>query len=412
MNERIVITGMGTINPIGNSVAESWEAVLNGISGVGMITLFDASHLQAQIACEVKDYHPENTLDPKEIRRRDRFEQFAAIAAQQAVRQSGLEGSSVDPGRVGVLISSAIGGMNTVVEMVNTLSDGNPRRINPFGIPMLMINGAAGLASIDHGFRGPSFSISSACASGADAIGMAWVMLKAGLIDAALAGGSEASITEIGIAAFDRMGALSRRNTDYQQTPAPFDLNRDGLVMGEGAAVLVLERESTARRRGAVIMAELAGYAATADAHHITAPSNEGAGGYQAIRLALQTAGVNADEVGYINAHGTGTVLNDVAETRAIKSALGEQAGYVPVSSTKSMTGHMMGATGALEAIFCVEAIASGWLPPTVHYQTPDPLCDLDVVPNQARESKIKVALSNAFGFGGHNAVLVLRAFE
>jgi 3-oxoacyl-(acyl-carrier-protein) synthase len=275
-----------------------------------------------------------------------------------------------------------------------------------------MSNGAAGLVAIDYGFRGPSLSVASACASGVDAIGMAWLMLRAGLIDVAIAGASEATITQIGVAAFDRIGAVSRRNEDYSMTPQPFDLNRDGLVMGEGAAVLVLEREGHARQRSVPILAELAGYAATADAFHITAPSEDGSGGAQAMRLAMASAGVNPGEVGYINAHGTGTDLNDRSETRAIKSAFGDLAYQIPISSTKSMTGHMMGATGALETIFCVQAVREGVLPPTIHYQTPDPECDLDYVPNQPREKKAGVAMNNAFGFGGHNAVLVIRSFE
>jgi 3-oxoacyl-(acyl-carrier-protein) synthase len=277
---------------------------------------------------------------------------------------------------------------------------------------MLMSNGAAGMTAIDFGFKGPSFSVASACASGADGIGMAWMLLRAGVIDVALAGASEATITPLGIAAFDRVGATSRRNDDYMMTPQPFDRDRDGLVMGEGAGILVLERESHARARGAVILAELAGYAATSDAYHITAPSENGEGGMRAIRAALEAAQVNLDEVDYINAHGTATVLNDLSETRAIKAAFGNIAYNIPVSSTKSMTGHMMGATGALEAIFCVQAIQDALVPPTIHFQTPDPECDLDYVPNKAREKTVRIALSNAFGFGGHNAVLVIRHYS
>jgi 3-oxoacyl-(acyl-carrier-protein) synthase len=287
-----------------------------------------------------------------------------------------------------------------------------PRRVSPFAIPMLMSNGAAGLVSIDYGFRGPSLSVASACASGVDGLGMAWMMLKSGVVDAVVAGGAEATITEIGVASFDRVGAMSRRNDDYSQTPAPFDLHRDGLVMGEGSAVLVLEREEHARRRGAEILAELAGYAATADAFHITAPADDGSGGAQAIRLALQSARLNPQDVGYINAHGTATELNDVSETKAIKAALGEHAYRTAISSTKSMTGHMMGATGALETVFCVQAVRERCLPPTIHYGTPDPRCDLDCVPNTARAAEIDVALNNAFGFGGHNAVLVVKRYS
>ncbi len=409
--ERVVVTGMGTVNPIGLSVEESWQNALNGVSGVGPITLFDAAQMGVQIACEVKGFNPEQYLDPREARRRDRFEQLAAAAVKEAMAQSGLPLDDARADRVGVFLSSAIGGIGTTQANILTLQKDGPRRVSPFAIPMLMSNGAAGLCAIDYGLRGPSLSVTSACASGADGIGMARLLIQAGVIDAAIAGASEATITEIGVACFDRVGAMSRR-ADGSLTPAPFDLNRDGLVMGEGAAVLVLERESHARQRGAEILAELAGYGSTADAFHVTAPPEDGAGGAAAIRKALQDAGVNPEDVGYINAHGTATPLNDLAETHALKAALGQQAYHIPVSSTKSMTGHMMGATGALEAIFCVQAVRTGCLPPTIHYQTPDPACDLDVIPNQARQADVQVAFSNAFGFGGHNAVLVIRRYS
>ncbi len=411
MSERIVITGMGTVSPLGLNVRETWENAIRGVSGVAPITLFDASNSLVKIACEVKNFVPERYMDAKEARRRDRFEQFATVAAREAWEQSGLQVTEENAGRIGVVISSAIGGLKSLQDAIFILKDEGPRRVSPFLIPMLMANGGAGLVSIDLGLKGPSFSIASACASGADGIGVAWMMLRAGMVDVVLAGAAEATITPTGIAAFDRIGAMSRRE-DYSMTPQPFDKNRDGLVMGEGAAVLVLERESHARARGAEILAEMAGYAATADAYHVTAPDEEGRGSAAAIRKALEVAGVALDEVGYINAHGTATPLNDVAETRAIKSAFGALAYSIPVSSTKSMTGHMMGATGALEAIFCVQAIREGILPPTIHYQTPDPECDLDYIPNQAREKKIEVAISNAFGFGGHNAVLVIRRWK
>lgn len=409
---RIVITGMGTINPLGLNVQETWQNVVNGVSGVAPITLFDTSDWLVKIACEVKNFDPSQNMDAKEARRRDRFEQFAAVAAKEALESSGLEITESNAGRVGVIISAAIGGLKSLQDAVFTIKDEGARRVSPFLIPMLMPNGAAGIVSIDNGIRGPSMSVASACASGADGIGLAWLMLRAGLIDAALAGASEATITVTGVAAFDRVGAMSRRNDDYSMTPQPFDKNRDGLVMGEGSAVLVLECESHAKARGATILAELAGYSATADAYHVTAPSDDGSGGAAAIRQALDSANINPDEVGYINAHGTATQLNDLSETKAIKAAFGDLAYKIPVSSTKSMTGHMMGATGALEAIFCVLAVREDILPPTIHYETPDPECDLDYVPNKAREKKIKVAVSNAFGFGGHNAVLVLREYK
>jgi 3-oxoacyl-[acyl-carrier-protein] synthase II len=412
MQEKIVITGMGTLNPLGSSVRESWQQAINGVSGVGTITQFDAQDFLVRSACEVKGFRPEEFLPGKEVRRRDRYEQLASAAAQEAIRQAGLDESQVDPGRVSSLVSTAIGGLGSFQEAVEVVIQQGPRRVGPFMIPMFMANGSAGMVAIDHGFRGPSFAVVSACASGADAIGTAWMMLRAGMIDAAVTGASDASITEVAIAAFDRLGALSRRSGDQPPTPQPFDLNRDGFVMGEGAAILVLERESHARSRGAEILAELAGYAATSDAYHITAPTEDGVGGAKAMVLAMEAAGINTDRVDYINAHGTATPLNDASETRAIKAAFGELAYKVPISSTKSMTGHMMGSTGALEAIFCVQAVRENILPPTINYQTPDPSCDLDYVPNVARETPVRVAISNAFGFGGHNAVLVIREYN
>ncbi len=410
--ERIVITGMGTVNPVGLTVAETWRNITEGVSGVGPITLFDHSNLQVHIACEVKGFDPALYMDGKEARRRDRFEQLASAAASDALRDSGLEVTEQNAGRIGIVVSSAIGGLKSIADAVLTNDKEGPRRVSPFLIPMLMANGASGLIAIDHGIKGPSFSVASACASGADGIGMALTMMRCGMIDVAIAGASEAVVTSVGVAAFDRVGAMSRRNDDYSTTPAPFDKNRDGLVMGEGAAVLVLETEAHAKQRGANIYAELAGYGSTADAFHVTAPDENGAGGAAAIRDALASAGANIQDVGYINAHGTATQLNDLSETKAVKGAFGELAYKVPISSTKSMTGHMMGATGALEAIFCVQAIRDGILPPTIHYQTPDPECDLDVIPNEARQKRIDLAISNAFGFGGHNAVLAIRRFS
>jgi 3-oxoacyl-[acyl-carrier-protein] synthase II len=410
VTHRVVITGMGTVNPVGQSVAETWESLCAGRSGVGPITLFDASELQVRIAAEVKNWAPEHFMDPKEARRRDRFQQLAGAAAKEALHQAGLHGQ-VDDARVAVVISSAIGGLNTIETGFRTLIEQGPRKISPFYIPMMMSNGAASLIGIDYGFRGPTFSVASACASGSDAIGLARLLIRNGLADAAVAGASEATLTLFGVLPFDRTGALSRRNEDYSMTPAPFDKNRHGLVMAEGAGIVVLERLEHAQARRAPLLAELVGHGATADAFHITAPAEHGEGGAAAIRLALADAGLAAEEVEYINAHGTGTELNDLAETEAIKAALGEAAYRVPVSSTKSMTGHMMGATGALEAIICVQAIRTGRIPPTIHYETPDPACDLDYVPNVARAAKVEVALSNAFGFGGHNSVLAIRRF-
>ena len=410
--EKVVITGMGTVNPLGLSVGETWRNLINGVSGVAPITLFDSTAHNVHFAAEVKNFKPENYMDAKEARRRDRFEQLAAAAVKEALQDSGLTINEENAGRIGVVWSSAIGGILSLEEAVVTNMKEGPRRISPFLIPMLMANGAAGHAAIDYHIKGPSMSVASACASGSDGIGMAFLMLRAGMVDAVLAGASEATICSVGVGAFDRVGAMSRRGGDYSMTPQPFDKNRDGLVMGEGAAALVLETESHAKARGATIYAELAGYGATADAYHITAPHEQGVGGAAAVRMALHSAGANVEEVGYINAHGTGTPLNDKSETRVVKSAFGDLAYKIPISSTKSMTGHMLGSTGAVEAIFCVQAIREGILPPTIHYETPDPDCDLDYIPNQAREKKISFAISNAFGFGGHNAVLAIRKYS
>jgi 3-oxoacyl-[acyl-carrier-protein] synthase II len=409
--ERIVITGMGTINPLAHTVKQTWEKAVNGVSGVGPITLFDASEWNVKIAGEVKDFNPDLYMDFKEARRRDRFEQLAVASMKEALESSGLEINEKSTHRIGVIVSSAIGGLRSMQDNIYTLKDQGFRKVSPFSIAMMMPNGAAGIIGIDYGIRGPSFSVASACASGSDGIGVAWMMLRSGMIDAAIAGGSEATVTPVGIGAFDRATAITR-NPDWSSNPKPFDKNRDGLVMGEGAALLVLETESHAKARGANILAELAGWSSNSDGFHVTSPREDGSGGGLAIKNALEAARINKDEVGYINAHGTATVMNDAAETISIRYAFGEDAYNIPISSTKSMTGHMMGATGALEAIFLVQAIREGILPPTIHYETPDPACDLDYVPNKAREKQVRVAVSNAFGFGGHNAVLVVKKYE
>jgi 3-oxoacyl-[acyl-carrier-protein] synthase II len=411
MSQRVVVTGMGTVNALGLTAQESWENCVNGVSGVGPITLFDPVKLPVKIAAEVKNFDPSNYMKPAEVRRRDRYEHFATAAAKEALAQSGLEITPENAGRVGSIVSSSVGGLRAMEAAVHTLRDEGARRLNPFVIPMLMPNGASGLICIDTGAKGPALSVASACASGADGIGLAWRMIRDGDLDAAFAGDSEATICEMAVGAFDRLGAMSRRNDDYSMTPQPFDKNRDGLVMGEGGAVLILESLEHAKARGAEILAELAGYAATSDAFHITAPAEDGAGGAAAMVLAARAAGVNLSEIDYINAHGTGTSLNDTAETVAIKRAFGERAYELPISSTKSMTGHMMGATGALESIFCIQAIRTSRVPPTIHYETPDPDCDLDYIPNVARDKRVRVTMSNAFGFGGHNAVLVFKEF-
>ena len=412
MTRRVVITGLGTVNSLGLNVNETWQACVNGQSGVGPITLFDASNYLVRIACEVKNFDPGRFMDPKEARRRDRVQQFSTAAGKEAHAMSGLEVTEANAGRIGVFVASAVGGMQAQQDAVDLMRTSGPRRVSPFTIPMMMPNGASGVIAIDTRIKGPAMCVTSACAAGADSIGVAAMMIRAGRIDATLAGGAEASIVAVGIAAFDRLGALSRHNDDWSMTPQPFDKNRDGLVPGEGAAVVMLEELEHAKARGANIFAELIGYGATGDAFHITAPEEQGSGAAAAMRQALDDARLNIGDVDYINAHGTATNLNDMTETRAIKLAFGEKAYEIPVSSTKSMTGHMIAATGALEVIFCALAIRDGVVPPTIHYQTPDPECDLDYVPNTAREKKVNVAMTNAFGFGGHNAVLVVKRFS
>ncbi len=409
---RVVITGMGAVSPVGNSAEESWRSVIEGVSGVGPITLFDSKDLLVKIACEVKGFDPEDYMEKREARRIDRFQQFGIAAAEQAIDQAGLEVGPEEASRASVIISSAVGGILSIEEGMIVFSEQGPRRVTPFVIPKFMSNGAAGMVSIRNGFKGPTFSVASACASGSDAIGQAAMMIRSGAVDVAVAGGSDATISRIGVSGFDRLKAMSRHNEDYSDTPAPFDKDRDGLVMGEGAGAIVLEDLDRARNRGAEIVGELVGYSSTSDSFHITAPAEDGAGGAAAMVGALEMAGIAPDQVDYISAHGTATPLNDLSETRAIKAAFGEAAYDIPISSTKSMTGHMMGATGALEAIFCMQAIRDDVIPPTIHYRTPDPECDLDYVPNEARQGKVNVAISNAFGFGGHNAVLAFQAFS
>ncbi len=406
---RVVITGFGALTPLGNTAEESWQQAIRGTSGVGPITLFDTSDFPVKLAAEIKNFNPEEHLDRREVRRMDRFEWMAMAAAEEAVQHSGLDVSKLTDLRAGVIVSSASGGFISFREQIEIMQREGVRRLSPFAIPKIMSNGAAGLISIKYGLRGPCFSVASACASSSDGVGIAFHLLRSGVVDVMIAGGSEAGIHELGIGTFDKVAAYSHRS---EGTPSPFSADRDGLIMGEGAAILILETLEHARRRGATIIAEIAGYAASADAYHITAPTEDGSGSGSAIKLALADARINPDEVDYVNAHGTGTDLNDVAETKAIKYALGDLAYRIPVSSTKSMTGHMMGATGAVEAMFCAQAIRDGILPPTINYHEPDPECDLDYIPNQAREVRVRTAVSNAFGFGGHNSVLVIRAFE
>lgn len=407
--QRLVITGFGAISPLGHTAEETWRNALAGCSGVGPITLFDASDFPIKVAAEIKDLDPNDYLDRREVRRQDRFEWLANIVANEAIAHSGLEITEQNGSRIGVAISSGVGGIDTFQEQTLVLAAEGARRVNPFAIPRIMTNGGAGTVSIAHGLRGPAFSVGSACASATDGIGIAAYVLRAGAADVMIVGGSEAAVTAIGIASFARIGAYTER---LDHTPAPFSADRDGLVMGEGAAALVLETLEHARARGATIYAEMIGYGASSDAFHITAPTEDGAGSAAAITRALDDARIDPTDIDYISAHGTGTPLNDAAETKAVKIALGQAAYDIPMSSTKSMTGHMMGATGALEAVFCVQAIRDNVVPPTINYAEPDPECDLDCVPNEARELPVHTTLSNSFGFGGHNATLILREFS
>lgn len=407
--QRIVVTGYGALSPLGLNAADTWQGIIDGRSGVGPITLFDITDFPVKYAAEVKNFDPRTVLDHKEVRRQDRFEILGFAAAKEAIEHSGLDLKSSRNERVGVVMSTGAGGLGTMDEQFGTLHANGPRTLSPFGIPRIMSNGAAGLISIINGLRGPSFCTASACASGADGIGVSMMMLRAGVVDAMIAGGTEAPVTALAVGAFDRIGAVSHREDG---APSPFSANRDGLIVGEGAAALVLETLDGAKARGATIYGEIIGYGASADAYHITAPTEDGSGSAHAIRRALEDAHVTPAEIDYVNAHGTGTTLNDEAETRAIKLALGKRAYEIPVSSTKSMTGHMMGATGALEAVFCIRAISDGVVPPTINYGEKDAECDLDYVPNQARQTDVNIAMSNSFGFGGHNSVLIFKKFE
>ncbi len=413
MTRRVVVTGMGMVSPLGHTVAETWDNIKEGKSGIGPITRFDATNYAVKIAAEVKNWDATQYMQAKEVRRRDLNEQFSVAAAQEAVRSSGFTVDDSNRMRTGTFVGSAVGGISSYYETANLVFETkDPRRITPFGIPMLMVNGASDLISIWLGAMGPSYTPISACATGADCIGHAFDMIRIGRIDRAVAGCGEAPIIPIGIAAFDRTGAMSRENDDPARACRPFDKNRTGLVFSEGAGVVILEELEAAKARGAPILAELIGYAATSDAFHVTAPDPEGKGASAAIQGALDDAQLTPQDIDYINAHGTGTSLNDVMETKAVKRVFGEHAYKVPMSSTKSMTGHGMGATAAIEAIFSVLAIRDQVAPPTINLDEPDPECDLDYVPNQAREMAIQCVMSNSFGFGGHNVSLIFKAFE
>ncbi len=405
---RVFVTGLGMVSPLGLDVTSTWAGIVAGRSGIDFISAFDTAGFDTTFAAEVKGFDPENYLERKESRRMDRFAQFAAVAAQQACRHAGITLKSEDPFRVGAIIGSGIGGILTLSQQYNVLRDRGPRRVTPFLIPMMLGDMASAQVSMVTGAMGANYCVVSSCSSGADALGQGWELIRRGQADVVLAGGSEAPIVPIAVAGFNSLRALSRFNEDPPRASKPFNRDRDGFVMGEGAAVLVLESEGHLRERGAAPLAELRGYGATSDAHHLTEPNPTGQSAAKAIKLALQAAAIDVSEVDYLNAHGTSTPLNDWQETKAIKLAMGEEAYRVPISSSKSMTGHLLGAGGALEAAICVMAIQDNIMPPTINLVDPDPECDLDYTPLQARRQRVDVTMSNSFGFGGHNSVLVL----
>ncbi|MDD9995075.1 MAG: beta-ketoacyl-ACP synthase II [Dehalococcoidia bacterium] len=409
MANRVFVTGLGVVSPLGLDAKTTWKSLVAGESGIATITAFDPEGYKTTIAAEVKRFEPTDFVDRKQARRIDRFVQFALGAAIQAVDDASLSIDNGNAERTGVMIASGIGGIITISEQLEVLNGKGPNRVSPFFVPMMLPDMASGQVSMHLGVKGPSIATVSACASGADSIGAAFDMLQGDQLDMILAGGSEASICPIGIAGFNACHALSTRNDDPRAASRPFDAERDGFVCGEGAAVMVLETMESMENRGAEPLAELVGYGSSADAYHVTQPAPEGEGGARAMRRALEVAGLKPYEIDYINAHGTSTPLNDKYETMAMRAVFGEDAYRVPISSTKSMTGHLLGASGALEAAFCVQAIAEGVIPPTINLDNPDPDCDLDYTPHKAKRADIATAISNSFGFGGHNSSLVFQ---
>jgi 3-oxoacyl-[acyl-carrier-protein] synthase II len=412
MHKRVVVTGLGCISPLGNDVQSTWENILAGKSGVGPITHYDASEYKTKFAAEVKGFDGSELFGSREARRMDRYTQLAVATALQAVEDADLKISDDNRDRIGVIIGTGIGGLGTLFEQMQVFAERGPLRVSPFLVPMMLPDSAAGMVAINLGVRGPNLAVVTACATGTNAIGEAGEVIRRGQADVMLAGGSEAAVVPIAMAGLGVMTALSTFNEDPERASRPFDLNRDGFVMGEGAAVLVLESLDHALNRGARILAELTGYGATNDAYHISAPAENGAGAAICMQMALDYAKLQARDINYINAHGTSTQLNDKSETAAIKTVFGESAYQIPISSTKSMTGHLLGASGALEALFCVKVLQDCVLPPTINYETPDPECDLDYVPNQARPAQVRYIMSNSFGFGGHNATIILSRYE
>jgi 3-oxoacyl-[acyl-carrier-protein] synthase II len=403
---------MGCISPVGNNVKETWDSILAGKSGAGMITHFDASKHKTRFAAEVKGFDPIPLFGPREARKMDRFTQFATAVAMEALEQAGLKIDDTNRDRIGVLIGTGIGGIGSLLEQVEVMRERGPDRVSPFLVPMMISDSASGMLAIRFGVRGPNMALATACASGNNSIGEATEIIRRGAADVMMAGASEAAIVPVAMAGLNVMTALSTRNEDPQTASRPFDKDRDGFLMGEGAGMLILESLEHAQERGANILCEISGYGTTDDAHHISAPAENGAGAAISMKVAIEDANLGLTDIGYINAHGTSTPLNDKSETAAIKTVFGEQAYNIPISSTKSMTGHLLGASGAIEAVFCILAIRDEVLPATINYHTPDPECDLDYVPNETRRASPRHAMSNSFGFGGHNATLIFSRFE
>ncbi|PWH17816.1 MAG: beta-ketoacyl-[acyl-carrier-protein] synthase II [Anaerolineae bacterium] len=412
MRRRVVVTGLGCISPVGNDIHTLWESISHGVSGIGPITQFDASEHKTKIAAEVKNFDAAALFGAREARKMDRYTQFALAAAQQALQQAKLAIDDSVRDRIGVVIGTGIGGIHTLIEQYHVFQERGPSRVSPFLVPMMLPDSAGSMVAIHFGLRGPNLAVITACATGNNAIGEATEMIRRGQADVMLAGGSEAALIPVAMAGMNVMGALSTRNDDPPRASRPFDLHRDGFVMGEGAAVLVLEELEFAQKRGATILAEISGYGHTNDAYHVSAPAENGYGAALCMRQALENANLTVAQIDYINAHGTSTPLNDKSETMAIKTVFGERAYHVPISSSKSMTGHLLGASGALEAVICVLALQHQYLPPTINYETPDPECDLDYVPNIGRAANVRHILSNSFGFGGHNASIILSQYQ
>jgi 3-oxoacyl-[acyl-carrier-protein] synthase II len=406
---RVVITGYGAVTPLGLNVDNTWRNLIAGVSGVDYISLFDTTDYKVRIGAEVKDFNPIDYLDPGTARHTDRFAQFALAASLQAIESAGLKIDESNRYDFGILVGSGVGGLDSLTQQLQSLFTRGPARVSPYVVPMMIADAASAQVSIKTGIRGLNLSLISACATGTDVIGIAYKMVKWGEVKAMVAGGADAAVTPMGLAGFAQAGALSR-NSEPKKASRPFDLERDGFVVGEGGAALILESLDYAKARGANILAEVVGYGATSDAYHVTAPLESGEAAAKAIEIAL--AGIDSDEVGYINAHGTSTPLNDASETRAIKMAFGDRAYKIPVSSIKSMLGHMMGAAGTIEAITCCQVINKGVIPPTINLEYPDPECDLDYVPNAARNADVRLAISNSFGFGGHNSVVAISRYN